>query len=64
MLDTIKIGGNHDIHPILQPILSNETIFGVDLYEAGMGELVEAYFEEMLECEGAVRETLEKSILY
>ena len=64
MLQEIKAGGNHDIHRIIQPILSNKVIFGVDLYEAGMGELVEEYFDEMLQGEGAVKKTLERSIIY
>ncbi len=62
MLDMIRIGVNHDIHSIVKPILSNAVIFGVDLYQAGVGDLVEEYFEEMLQCEGAVRKTLEKTL--
>jgi fructuronate reductase len=44
----------------IREILYNETIFGVNLYEAGLGELVEQYFKEMNEGVGAVRRTLEK----
>lgn len=40
--------------------LTNEVIFGVDLYKAGLGERIEDYFIEMLKGPGAVRETLEK----
>lgn len=46
----------------LAPILRNEKIFGVDLYEAGLAEQVTAYFVEMTAGPGAVRETLEKYV--
>ncbi|WP_160724537.1 mannitol dehydrogenase family protein [Bacillus sp. USDA818B3_A] len=47
----------------IQSILSNETIFGVNLYEIGLGEKIESIFYEMLAGTGAVRRTLEKYIV-
>jgi fructuronate reductase len=47
----------------LQPILANKTIFGVDLYEVGLGEKVEKMFQEMIVGKGAVKSTLDKHIL-
>lgn len=44
----------------LKPILSNENIFGVNLYDAGIGSLTEAMFLEEIAGAGAVRETLRK----
>jgi Mannitol-1-phosphate/altronate dehydrogenases len=44
----------------LKPILINEEIFGVNLYEIGLGEKIECYFDEMILGVGAVRLTLEK----
>ena len=44
----------------VRPILEKEEIFGVDLYEAGLGDTVEGYFKEMMAGPGAVRRTLEK----
>ena len=44
----------------LKPILSNQKIFGVDLYEAGLADLVLDYFRSMIAEKGAVRTTLEK----
>jgi fructuronate reductase len=41
-------------------ILSNESIFGVNLYEISIGEKIEGVFHEMLTGPGAVRRTLEK----
>ncbi|PNV59419.1 mannitol dehydrogenase family protein [Clostridium sp. chh4-2] len=61
-LSGIELGANGDYHEQLQPILSNEKIFGVNLYEAGLGELVEKYFAELTAGTGAVRETLKKYV--
>lgn len=57
-LNDIKLGQKGSFHNELYPIISNEAIFGVDLYEVGLGELIEVYFEEMLDAKGAVRATL------
>lgn len=43
-------------------ILDNEKIFGVPLYEIGLGSKIESYFYEMLKGPGAVRRTLEKHL--
>ncbi len=62
-LDGIKLGagqGAEEIHEKLQPILSNANIFGSDLYAAGIGSRVEAFFLEELAGPGAVRATLKK----
>lgn len=54
--------GDTKVHENVAPILSNEKIFGVNLYDAGLGELVEQYFVEMLAHKGAVLETLQKYV--
>ena len=46
----------------LRPILSNKGIFGSDLYEAGLGEKIEGYFEELIAGPRAVRNTLVKYV--
>lgn len=46
----------------VKSILSNESIFGINLYEVGVGEKIEGMFHEMLAGPGAVRNTLEKYI--
>lgn len=56
----IELGQKGQFHTQLKPILSNQNIFGVNLYEVGLGELIEKYFEEMIEAKGAVRSTLKK----
>ena len=58
-LAKVKLGEDRDYHQDLQPILSNAKIFGVDLYEAGLGELVESYFRKLVAGPGAVRATLD-----
>jgi fructuronate reductase len=46
----------------LTPVLSNGKIFGLNLYEVGLGERIEGYFAELLAGKGAVRKTLQKYI--
>jgi len=58
----IKLGENIDVENKLRPLLQNEKIWGVDLYEIGMVDLVCKYFAEMIEDEGAVRRTLVKYV--
>ena len=60
LLAGITLGGSGPFHSALEPILSDSKIFGVNLYEAGLGEKVEAYFTEMLAGPGAVAKTLQK----
>lgn len=41
-------GQDFDVHETLSPILSNQSIFGNDLYEIGLGEKVEGYFKKLI----------------
>jgi fructuronate reductase len=61
-LSGISLGQKGPFHEKLQPILSNTALFGVNLYEAGLGEKVEAYFAELLAGPGAVAGTLKKYV--
>lgn len=54
--------GDTQVHEAVEPILSNAQIFGVNLYEVGLGELVENYFVEMLAGKGAIEATLQKYV--
>lgn len=58
----IRLGDAGSFHQQLQPILSDSRIFGVDLYEAGLGELTEQYFAELVAGTGAVRAALKKYV--
>ncbi len=59
-LEDIRLGDAGPFTNQLKPILSDKTLFGVDLYEVGLGEKIEGYFEELVAGVGAVRATLEK----
>ena len=56
----VKLGEPGSLKDQLRPILSNTSIFGIDLYEAGIGERIEEIFREEIAGRGAVRRTLEK----
>lgn len=56
----IELGKPETYKGQLKPILSNANIFGSNLYEAGIGEQIEAYFVEEIAGPGAVRATLKK----
>lgn len=70
LLDTVcpyvegfKLGETKDVAEIeatLKPVLENDKIFGVNLYEVDMAEKVCGYFNEMLTGVGSVRATLKK----
>jgi fructuronate reductase len=47
----------------LQPVLSNMNIFGINLYDAGLGETIEQMFREEIQGPGAVRNTLHRYII-
>jgi len=51
-----------NLHERVEPILSNAMIFGLNLYECGLGGKVEGYFARMLEGPGAVRAALKESL--
>ncbi len=56
----IKFGKENDLHELLKPILENEAIFGINLYEIGMADKVCGYLREMTAGVGAVRNVLKK----
>lgn len=57
LLEGIELG---DEQANIKPLLEKESIFGLDLYAARLGEKIEGFFLEMLAGPGAVRKTLEK----
>lgn len=58
----IKLGDKGPFSEALRPILSNENIFGVNLYEYNLASKVEMMFAELVAGKGAVRKTLEKYV--
>ena len=59
-LSTIVIGEPSSFTDQLKWILSNENVFFINLYEAGIGTLIEEIFREEIKSFGAVRETVQK----
>jgi len=58
----IKLGDKGPFDDRLRPILSDKSLFGVDLYACGLAPLVTKYFTELVLGVGAVRKTLEKYV--
>ncbi|WP_124067066.1 mannitol dehydrogenase family protein [Clostridium sp. E02] len=61
-LKGILVGKPETYHGQLKEILSNENIFGIDLYKAGIGEMIEELFCAQIKGAGAVRQTLKKEL--
>ena len=59
-LKGIEFGKPESYKGQLKSILSNENIFGIDLYKAGIGELIEEIFVKEIAGAGAVRATLKE----
>jgi fructuronate reductase len=60
VLKDVEIGRPETLQDQLKPVLSNANIFGSDLYEAGIGELIEEMFRDEIRGWHSVRETLQK----
>lgn len=56
---SVHLGDTVNAEELLQPLLTNKEIFGVDLTEAGLAPLVCQYFTEMIKGPGAVRAVVE-----
>ena len=54
--------GDVDVEEVLRPIMENDKIFGVNLYEIGLADKVCSYFRELAAEPGAVRRTLQKYV--
>lgn len=61
-LSGIVFGDASSVKDQLRPILSNVNYFGVDLYEAGLGDKVEEIFKKMISGPSAVRKTLHEYV--
>lgn len=59
-LKDIVVGKPETFTDQLKSILSNERVFFIDLYKAGVGEKIEMMFREMIAGVGAIRETVHK----
>jgi fructuronate reductase len=59
-LSGVTLGDDAGVGDSLKPILSNANLFGVNLYEVGLGTKIEGYFREMIVGKHGVRDTLRK----
>lgn len=62
MIDKITPRPDASVEAALKPVLENDKIFGVNLYEVSMVEKVCGYFKEMISDPGSVRMTLKKYV--
>ena len=53
--------GDSDVSCV-KPLLENEKIFGVNLYDVGLADSVLSYFKDLIKDKGAVRDTLHKAV--
>ncbi len=58
----LALGSENDVEQDIRPLLEDEKIFGVNLYEVGMAKMVVGYLAEMLVGPGAIRATLKKYV--
>ena len=61
-LKDIVVGQPETFTDQLRPILSNERLFFINLYKAGVGEKVENMFREMIAGPGAIKATIHKYV--
>ena len=61
-LSGIKLGQQGPFHAALEPVFSDRRIFAVNLYDAGLGDRAEAYFEELIAGPGAVAAALKRHL--
>ncbi|MGG6312213.1 mannitol dehydrogenase family protein [Paenibacillus macerans] len=57
-LGALRYGEPESVGNTLRPVLSNETIFGMDLYAAGLGDKIERQVRGLVSGDGAVRNAL------
>ncbi|HEX2927994.1 MAG TPA: mannitol dehydrogenase family protein, partial [Ruminiclostridium sp.] len=59
-LQGVELGRVETVGDRLKPLLSNDKIFGVNLYEVGLGSKVEGYFKEFIAGKHAVKNVMDK----
>jgi len=58
----LEIGKQDQNYSCLKQLYSRKDVFGLDLYEAGLGEQIEGYVKELFAGKGAVRQTIHKYV--
>lgn len=62
IVSSLEIGKPEQDYSCLRRLYSRKDIFGLDLYEAGLGEQIEGMVKELYAAPGAVRTTLHKYV--
>ncbi|MDD6324628.1 MAG: mannitol dehydrogenase family protein [Lachnospiraceae bacterium] len=62
-LSSVVFGDPSSLTDQLHPILSNEKVFFIDLYKAGLGEKIEGMFREMIAGKGSTKATIHKYMM-
>ena len=60
---SLEVGKQEQDYSCLQRLYSRKDVFGLDLYEAGLGEQIEGMVSELFAGPGAVRKTLHKYVV-
>jgi fructuronate reductase len=63
-VEGISLGDTGSVSKKIRPLLSDSNIFGINLYEYGLGEKVEGMFLELISGKGAVKNTIEKYLSF
>ena len=58
----LEVGKENQDFSCLRQLYSRKDVFGVDLYEVGLGEQIEGMVKELYSSYGAVRATLHKYV--
>lgn len=58
----LEVGKPEQDYSCLRQLYSRSDVFGLDLYEAGLGEQIEGYVRELFGGNGSVRQTLHKYV--
>ena len=59
----LEVGKQEQDYSCLKQLYSRKDVFGLDLYEAGLGEQIESMVKELFAGKGAVRQTLHKYVV-
>lgn len=62
IVSPLEIGREHQDFGCLRKLFSRKDVFGLDLYEAGLGEQIEGMVKELYAGKGAVRATLHQYV--
>ena len=62
VVEPLEVGKREQDYSCLKRLYSRKDVFGLDLYEAGLGEQIEGMVSELFAGHGAVRQTLHKYV--